>query len=277
MVTPDSEFSHSDPTSSVDNTTASLPASATLQLHDERIGRLWVFAIAAGLVAGAASVLIGERIMNAYQGDLFPAIQAHPSPEDMRRSRDARIYSATVTFATIGGLLGLALGTAGGLAQRSTFATGRAAIFGLIVGSIAVGSLAFCLVSIFFKSYDPQSGDLVLPLLTHGAIWSTVGAVGGLAFGLGLGGRGRWKATLVGGLTGAAAATVIYEIVGALVFATSKTDLPLSTSSTARDGLVASRMPVVYWSRAGRKSTAESRIFFVPGRMRTRWRRFMGI
>jgi hypothetical protein len=72
------------------------------------------------------------------------------------------------------------------------------------------------------------------PLLTHGAIWSAVGAVGGLAFGLGLGGRGRWKATLVGGFIGAAVATVIYELVGAVVFASSKTDLPLSSSSTTR-------------------------------------------
>jgi hypothetical protein len=72
------------------------------------------------------------------------------------------------------------------------------------------------------------------PLLTHGAIWSAVGAVGGLAFGLGLGGRGRWKATLVGGFIGAAVATVIYELVGAIVFPSSKTDLPLSSSSTTR-------------------------------------------
>jgi len=38
----------------------------------------------------------------------------------------------------------------------------------------------------------------------------------------------------LGGLVGAAAATVIYEIVGALAFASDKTDLPLSSSITAR-------------------------------------------
>ena len=47
-------------------------------------------------------------------------------------------------------------------------------------------------------------------------------------------GRGRWKATLVGGFVGAAAATVVYEIVGALAFASNKTDLPLSASVTTR-------------------------------------------
>jgi hypothetical protein len=58
--------------------------------------------------------------------------------------------------------------------------------------------------------------------------------VGGLAFGLGLGGRGRWKATVLGGLVGAAAGTVLYEIIGAIAFASSKTDLPLSSSIATR-------------------------------------------
>ena len=74
----------------------------------------------------------------------------------------------------------------------------------------------------------------MLPLLTHGAIWSAVGAIGGLALGLGIGGQGRWKATLAGGLVGGGAATVIYEIVRALTFASSKTELPLSSSVTTR-------------------------------------------
>jgi hypothetical protein len=71
-------------------------------------------------------------------------------------------------------------------------------------------------------------------LLTHGAIWSAVGAIGGLSLGLGLGGQGRWKATLVGGFIGAAAATIVYEMVGALAFASNKTDLPLSASIATR-------------------------------------------
>ncbi len=147
---------------------------------------------------------------------------------------DARLYSATLTFTTMGGLLGLAMGLGGGIGPALDRCAVRAAILGLVLGAAAAASVSLVLVSIFFKRHDPQSGDLVLPLLTHGAIWSAVGAIGGLAFGLGLGGQGRWKATLVGGLAGAAAATVVYEIVGALAFASSKTDLPLSSSITTR-------------------------------------------
>jgi hypothetical protein len=122
----------------------------------------------------------------------------------------------------------------GGLARRSVVAGARAASLGLVLGAAAMAPLALVLVSNFFKRHDPHSGDLVLPLVTHGAIWSAVGAIGGLAFGLGMGGRGRWKATVMGGLVGAAAATVVYELVGALAFALNKTDLPVSSSITTR-------------------------------------------
>jgi MFS family permease len=231
MVLIDPESSPSDPA----------PAEITPHLapagekpFSEQYGRLLALALAAGLIAGVASWLAGEVILNGYKSDLVPALKISPSPEDIRRWKDARIYSATLTFATMGGCLGLTMGLAGGLARRAVFASARAAIQGLLLGTAVAGSTAFVLVSIFFKRHDPQSGDLVLPLLTHGAIWSTVGAIGGLAFGLGLGGQGRWKATLVGGLVGAVAATIVYEIVGALAFASSKTDLPVSSSITTR-------------------------------------------
>lgn len=120
------------------------------------------------------------------------------------------------------------------LARRAAGASVRAAIAGLLLGIALVAPIALLLVSNFFTKYDPHSEDLVFPLLTHGAIWSAVGAIGGLAFGLGIGGQGRWKATPVGGLVGAAAATIIYEIVGALAFASSKTELPLSSSIATR-------------------------------------------
>ena len=89
-------------------------------------------------------------------------------------------------------------------------------------------------MSAFYKVHDPQSTDLAVPLLTHCAIWSVVGAIGGVAFGLGIGGKHRWKSTLAGGLLGAAVATVFFEISGALVFASDKTDLPLSSSAVSR-------------------------------------------
>ena len=228
---PDPESSHSD---QMPAEITPYQSPETLKPFSERHGWLLALAIAAALIAGGASLFAGEAILKSYQSDLVPALKVTPIAEDMRRWRDARLYSATLIFTTMGGLLGMTMGLAGGLARCSVFASARAAILGLLLGTAAVGCLALVLVSIFFKRYDPQEGDLVLPLLTHGAIWSAVGAIGGLAFGLGLGGQGRWKATLLGGLVGAAAATIVYEIVGALAFPSSKTDMPVSSSITTR-------------------------------------------
>ncbi len=206
------------------------------------MSRLFAFACGAAIIAGAASWLIGERVVHAYKNDLFPLSKFMPTAEEMRRLREARIYAATFNFAALGATLGLAMGLAGGLARRSAWSGARAAILGLVLAAAAAAALSLVLVPNFFKKHDPQSNELTLPLLTHGTIWTPVGAITGLVFGIGLGGRGRWKATLLGGFVGAAAATVVYEVVGALAFATYKTDLPLSSSSTTRGmalGLVA--------------------------------------
>ena len=128
----------------------------------------------------------------------------------MRRWRDARVYSATLTFTTMGGLLGLAW------AWRADWHGARSSRRpGGDSGALArIGRRGFLVAGprvVLLQEARPAIGRPGAPLLTHGAIWSAVGAIGGLAFGLGLGGRGRWKATLVRGLVGAAAATVVYE------------------------------------------------------------------
>jgi hypothetical protein len=235
MVLIDPESSRSDRTSPADVGSTQSPAPNAPEPPSGKLSRLLVFAVVAGLSAGVGSMLVGEAIVSRYQSDLVPALKAHPSAEDIGRFKDARLYSAVLTFTAMGGILGLAMGLAGGMARQSAFASVSAAIFGLMLGTAASGSTALALVSSFYKKHDPQSGELMLPLLTHGAIWSAMGAIGGLAFGLGLGGRGRWKATLIGGLVGAGAAAIVYEIVGALAFPTSKTDLPLSSSLTTRE------------------------------------------
>jgi hypothetical protein len=234
MDSSDPTTSPSDPTypAPVGNAPHAVTTASTL--HPIGFGRLLVFALVAGLLAGLTSELIGERILDHYKSDLNPPIETNPNPANVQRWRDARLYSATFTFAALGGLLGLALGVAGGLARGSTSAGVRAAISGLLLGLAGVGSTSLLLVSIFFNTRDPQSSDLVVPLFTHGAIWCVAGAVCGLSLGLGLGGRLRWIATLVGGVAGAAMATIVYELVGALAFASSKTDLPLSSSATTR-------------------------------------------
>ncbi len=70
------------------------------------------------------------------------------------------------------------LGMAGGLARRSASAGAKAAIVGCVVGSIAGLSISLLVLPNFYKAHDPQSHDLMLPLLTLGSICSSVGAAG---------------------------------------------------------------------------------------------------
>jgi len=157
-----------------------------------------------------------------------------PTDEDARQIRLARISSGTVVFGAMGGCLGLALGLAGGASRRSLGAAGMAGALGLVTGAAVAAGVASVGLSVVYTRVDPQSHDLTIPLLYHLAFWSIAGAVGGLAFGLGAGVRGGWIRTAIGGWVGASLATVVYELVGALVFPTHQTQLPLSTSPETR-------------------------------------------
>jgi hypothetical protein len=229
MVTPDPDSTHSD--STIDD---------ELRRHPEALassggqGRLVGMALVAGLLAGVAAWLAGETILEAYRTVLRPKIQREADAGVALQVQRARLMSASGTFTALGAIVGLGLGLAGGLARRSASAGARAALMGCALGAIAGASVSWLVLPNFFKRYDPQSQDLVLPLLTLGAICSSVGAAGGLAFGIGLGGRDRWIKSLVGGLIGAALASVAYELVGALAFPTSRTELPVSLAYSTR-------------------------------------------
>src|SRR5262249_6398162 len=90
----------------------------------------------------------------------------------------------------------------------------------------------------YHASFAPPSPEnatqqLGLALATHGAIWMAVGAGAGLALGLGLGG-GRVARAIIGGTLGAAAAAVIYEFAGAIVFPLDRTYQPTALAPGPR-------------------------------------------
>jgi hypothetical protein len=109
-----------------------------------------------------------------------------------------------------------------------------AAAAGLALGGAAATGAAHVLLSVYFRNVEPEENTLTLPLLTHGGIWAAIGAAAGLAFGLGLGGRGRWARGALGGLLGGVAATMVYDLVGALAFPLDKTSHPVSATVATR-------------------------------------------
>jgi len=75
-----------------------------------------------------------------------------------------------------------------------------------------------------------MSTEMAASLITHGGIWGAVGAIGGLAFGIGLGGRSRAVRALLGGLLGAVAGAILYELIGALALPDNKSMEPIAAT-----------------------------------------------
>lgn len=222
--------------------TANLPESGVPPIPPRRgpARRLPVFPVmlGAGIVAAAIAGGLGEAAAN-----WFPAVApGDPSLGPLgggavtNESADqAVVKNGALTYALLGGVLGLAFGLAGGLIARSPRHGAVAAIEGAVVGVLLGAGVSLGLFPAFFQKFDRLSDDLILPMVTHGAVWCLIGASAGAAFGIGSGGgaAGVGRAAL-GGLAGAALATVLYEVLGAFAFPSDKTTMPLAASAGAR-------------------------------------------
>lgn len=197
-------------------------------------GWTWGLVLAAGIAAGVGSWRATEGVLDVYEPALRPARKPMPTMDDAIQYWMAQVASGTAAFGAMGGILGLAFGMAGGAVRRSVRAAGKAGAVGLLAGSAVAAGVARAVLPVCYMRVDPQSHDLLIPLLYHEALWSLAGAVGGLAFGLGTGGRGLWVKTAFGGWVGAAFATAVYEVVGAIAFPTHQAQYPLPGSPTTR-------------------------------------------
>jgi len=205
--------------------------------------RGWSIVLAAGLLAGLAGFGIGEAApaLTPPDLDLPQEIRAsmRKNEEIERRMGIGRDRAATLTYGGLGMILGLALGIAGGLVRRSPTAAVAAGLAGLVLGA-ALGAGATRAVLPYYHATraaandENKTNDLALALMTHGAIWTAVGAAAGLAFGLGLGGGGRIARAILGGILGACLAAGIYEFAGALIFPTEETFRPMAVTATPR-------------------------------------------
>ncbi len=142
--------------------------------------------------------------------------------------------NAGLALGLTGATVGLAFGLAGGLARSSPRAGAVAAFLGLVLGAAAGAgaSLAAVPLAAGVREHDPGnlSAEMASSLLVHGLPWAAAGGVGGLAFGMGLGGRARAGRGLLGGLLGAVAGAFLYEIIGALILPATKTVDPIAAT-----------------------------------------------
>lgn len=201
---------------------------------------LWAFAIAAALVAVAAT-----SVVDVLYSDRFNEVPAMAGGGgDATRQAEAASGQAqlgAILNGTLGGLLGLGLGAAGGLSRRSA----RAAVAAALFGAIGAGGAGLMTPNPMVKFYDrnevttpDESGgipmEMVVPLAAHAGIWVPIGAIAGLALGWGAARKAGAGRGLAGGLAGALMATLLYEVLGAILFPASGAESPVANGFDAR-------------------------------------------
>jgi hypothetical protein len=210
----------------IKNEPASPPGPDPGRTRGAVTGRTWALAIVAVIVAGVGSWLATEAILQAYEATKPARSGPYPTPQEDEQYRQISINGGTVALAATGGLLALALGLAAGASRPSIKAALSAGVLGLLLGAALEGGVARMVLWYTYKKMDLASDDMLPPILCHLAIWCIIGALAGLAFGIGIGGRLRWLRTMIGGAVAAGIAIVAYDIIGAVLMATHETHLP---------------------------------------------------
>jgi len=142
------------------------------------------------------------------------------------------LRDAMVSYGTLGALMGLGLGVAGGLIGRSGRRAGVAGTAGLVLGGLSGAGLSRWLVPIYFDNLN--ANDMTYSLEVNGGIWGAVGAAAGLAFGLGLGGSNRTLRMAVAGLGGGLLAMALFVFVGSVFLPRAMVDRPVSLTPGSR-------------------------------------------
>jgi hypothetical protein len=205
--------------------------------------------LGAALLASLVSFGIGEATYEMYRwNDARDVIAAHHDELSRlgvydqnafitRKMLEARSVVETrrsaLAFGALGGLLGLALGLAGRLISRVDGQAARGALAGLVLGGGLGVLAAFPCVPLFYRFLSP-GGDLVVPILTYAWLLLPLGAAGGLALGVGMGGRRAPIRCLLGGLLGAAVAVVVLVIANSLAFPLDQEPAPVPAERLAR-------------------------------------------
>lgn len=202
--------------------------------------RLFLSLAAAVIFATAVAFIGGELCLSFFK----PPRHAVNSKgiiltvTERRGEAQAGAKNATLAFALLGATLACGMGAAGGFVQRSRRASTSASLLGFLVGAV-LPLIACSIILPFYNSYklsnpDEASASLLLPIFLQGAIASTIGAAGGLAFGRGLGTRGFPSHYVFSGIVGALIGATIHQLSGAFLFPEADTTLFISADREAR-------------------------------------------
>lgn len=190
----------------------------------------------AGLMAGVLAWAAGEtRAVDAGPAEKrspFMGSETMMGQVTFESQQAAVRLTSTKAFGILGGLTGLLLGLAGGATAGSLRRAALAGGVGLVLGASVGAGVTWLTLPGFERGRAADTGDLLASLLMHGSFWIPIGAVGGLA--LGLGRRDRIALAMLGGAVGALVATVAYELIGGMIFPMAETGAPISLTGTTR-------------------------------------------
>jgi hypothetical protein len=213
----------------------------------------WAIVLACGVAGGLVSWLAGELAFGAFRPRLF--LVQTMGTSSLQPSRDSQraadIKNATLVFAILGGVTGLAMGLAGGVAAHAPARSLKVGLLALGAGALAGALASLGLVPLFFRELVPDTNDLLTPILIHGGIWTAIGAVGGIAFAIGTGRSKRQFADAIAGACfGAVLATIFYHVLAAAIFPDAKSTVAVANTAIVRF-LAMSLVPIMIAIGAG--------------------------
>ena len=210
----------------------------TSVIHEGSFVRSWTLTMGLALLGGTAAWIVGELALDYFKPSEAASSQRFDFTALNKEMAVVSSYNGAVAFGALGGLVGLALGLAGGLTRRSRSAALLGGTVGLVLGASAgvLPSLAIMPWQWRHRNDDPSSTQLLMPMLIHFGLWCGVGLAGGLAFALGTGARKplRLADAAITGLIGAIVGTFVFELAGALLFPLASTAQPFSATSITR-------------------------------------------
>jgi hypothetical protein len=168
---------------------------------------------------------------------VIPDLGVDASTRKVRNEAHAtfQLKEAALWYGIQGAVLGMTLGLAGGWLRRSSPRAICAGLLGLVLGGLLAGGSAYKVVPLLRDSwFEATQEDLGTTIQTHLCGWLPAGLVGGLAYGLGLGGFRRTLGAVLGGILGAALGTVIHESVVGHLFPLMATTRHLDTTWDSR-------------------------------------------
>jgi hypothetical protein len=190
----------------------------------------------AAFISAAISSGLAESSLMQFRPEIVNVSMMGTNYRDSspRTKEVATLKQASCILGCFGALLAGSLGAVGGFTSGSRRRTLVAAGVGLVVGGLAGALPPWLVIPLYNRAEELTPGELGRSLLMHWSLWSALGGAAGLALGMGLGGSSRLLRTVLGGVIGVALGTLVFELIGGLLFPLAETGKPLAATWEAR-------------------------------------------